>query len=144
MASWTYGLEGIKRNTGGLLFNVFFYGILASTIYSFLLFLASALVSLFTSSNRFALNFEAVSLADTLFSYMLIPISSLLFLTESESTVSIGVSQGELVENGLYTVIGWRHAAENMRGAICFAIALHFLAFIHNYITLRNRLTAKQ
>ena len=143
-AVWAYGLEGFKTNTGGLVFNVVFYSFLALTVYFFVLFIASISASLLTSSNRFPLNFYTVSLADMFFSYSIILSSSLLFLTESESTVSVGVSEGELIINGLRTILGWRHASESARGAICFAIVLHFLFFIHSYIALKTRPIVKR
>ncbi|WP_312361269.1 hypothetical protein [Agrobacterium sp.] len=126
--------------SGGLVFNAAYYSLTGLILYSIVLFAASAAISLFSSSNRFSLDFYNVLLADAVFSYVIILISSWFFLTENESSVSIGRHQGELVVSGLKTVLGWRVASESAKGAIYLAIVLHFLFFIHNYIATRTAL----
>lgn len=130
--------ESIRGNAGAMVFNVACYSVAALLIYCILLFLASAAVSFFTGKNRFSLSFQTVLLADILFLYAILEGSSLLFLTENSSTVSVGGSQGELVRNGLKTILGWRDAAENAISGIRLAIALHFLFSIHNYMAART------
>lgn len=130
--------ESIRGNAGAMVFNVACYSVAALLTYCILLFLASAAVSFFTGKNRFSLSFQTVLLADILFLYAMLEGSCLLFLTENSSTVSVGGSQGELVRNGLKTILGWRDAAENAISGIRFAIALHFLFSIHNYVAART------
>ncbi|MND62549.1 hypothetical protein D3C80_538370 [compost metagenome] len=142
-AVWAHGLEGVKTNPDGVIFNVLFYSISGSIAYFIVLFLASFLATIITSKNNFPLNFHTVMLADTVFSHAFILSSSWLFLMQSASSVSVGGSQGEQVVNGLYTVVGWKNASYNAWGAICFAIVLHFAFFIHNYISTRNQSTAE-
>lgn len=131
------------RKCRGKVFNVAYYSVAALLIYCILLFLASSAVSFFTGKNRFSLSFQTVLLADILFLYAMLEGSSLLFLTENSSTVSVGGSQGELVRNGLKTILGWRDAAENAISGIRFAIALHFLFSIHNYMAARTELPGR-
>ncbi|MCM2434022.1 hypothetical protein RMS29_002160 [Agrobacterium rosae] len=143
-AVWVYGLSGITTNSDGLAFNVVFYSVLGSIAYFVVLLLTSFTASAITSKNRFPLTFHTVLLADTVFSYALILGSSWLLSTETEIASSAGGNQGELAVNGLRTVLGWRQASGIARNAICFAIVLHFLFFIHNYIATRNQSAAEQ
>ncbi|SOC90468.1 hypothetical protein SAMN05216358_0536 [Rhizobium sp. AN5] len=136
--------ESIRGNAGAMVFNVAYYSVAALLIYCILLFLASSAVSFFTGKNRFSLSFQTVLLADTLFLYAMLEGSSLLFLTENSSTVSVGGSRGELVRNGLKTILGWRDAAENAISGIRFAIGLHLLFSIHNYMATRTEPSAKR
>jgi hypothetical protein len=137
-------LIGVKTNTDGFVFNVLFYSVVGLTAYSLVLFLASFVATAITSKNSFSLTFHTVFLADTIFSYALVLSFAWFFLRESGSSVSVSGSQGELVVNGLYTILGWKNAAYNARGAVSFAIVLHFLFIVHNYVATRNQLMAER
>lgn len=145
MFVWARGLDGVKTNTGGFSFGVLWLSTFAVIAYFLVLFLVSFIASAVTSKNKFPLNFHTVLLADTVFSYALILITSRLFLTESgASSVSSGGNQGALVVKGLRTVLGWRQASDIAKNVIWFSIVLHFLFFIHNYIATRNQSGAEQ
>lgn len=138
------GLAGVNTNTGGFIFNVLFYSILGLSAYFLFLLFASLIATAITSKNSFSLTFHTVFLADTIFSYALVLSFAWLFLTESASSVSVSGSQGELVVNGLYTILGWKNASYCARSAISFAVVLHFLFLIHNYIATRNQLMSER
>ncbi len=126
--------ESIRGNIGGIVFNVACYSVAALLIYWIVLFVVSAAASFFTATNRFPLSFQTVLLADTLFLYAMLVSSSWLFLAENSTMVSVGGSQGELVVNGVKTILGWRDAAQNAISGIRFAIVLHILFSVHNYV----------
>ncbi|WP_280171542.1 hypothetical protein [Agrobacterium pusense] len=126
--------ESIRGNIGGIVFNVACYSVAALLIYWIVLFVVSAAASFFTATNRFPLSFQTVLLADTLFLYAMLVSSSWLFLAENSSMVSVGGLQGELVVNGVKTILGWRDSAQNAIRGIRFAIVLHILFSVHNYV----------
>ena len=47
-AVWAHGLEGVKTNPDGVIFNVLFYSISGSIAYFIVLFLASFLATIIT------------------------------------------------------------------------------------------------
>lgn len=73
-------------------------------------------------------------MCDTLLLYFWVAVVSRVILTESASNVSIGESQGELVINGYYTVIGWRDASTKAISNLNFGILLHLAFSTHNYL----------
>ena len=135
---YSQGFEFVKANDF-FIFAVVFLGIAGLIAYFLVLFFASVLMSMLTSSNRFPINFRTVAVADTIFSYGLIMVTSAMFLTETRLPISVAVARGPLVVDGIKTLLGWQVAAENTKTAIFCIIAIHALFLIHNFIATRRQ-----
>ncbi|MGP4692314.1 hypothetical protein [Agrobacterium cavarae] len=135
---YSQGFEFVKAN-GFFIFAVVFVGIAGLIAYFLVLFFASVLMSMLTSSNQFPINFRTVAVADIIFCYGLIMVTSAMFLTETRHPISVAVARGPLVVDGIKTLLGWQVATQNAKSAIFCIIAIHALFLIHNFVATRRQ-----
>jgi len=130
---------GLVIANGLLIIPIAGVSLLSLIAYFLVLFSTSVFVSILTSSNQFPLNFRTVAVADTIFCYGLILITSGLFLTEAGISLSLSAARGELAVDGIKTPLGWQVSAQNAKTAIFCIIAIHALFLIHNFVATRRQ-----
>ncbi|MDQ1183937.1 hypothetical protein [Agrobacterium larrymoorei] len=135
---YSNGFEFVEAH-GFFVFAVVLMGIAGLIAYFLMLFFASVLMSMLSSSNQFPINFHTVAVADTIFCYGLIMMVSAFFLTETGLPISVNVAQGPLVVDGIKTPLGWQVSAQNAKSAIFCIIAIHALCLIHNFVATRRQ-----